>query len=564
MNIPELLQIVFGILLILLIAPFLGFFISKVYSGEKHFLSRVFSPLEKGVSYLSGTDFKRKMTWKEYALAVFLFNIFGFLVLFLLMVGQGVIPFLNPQKLPGTSAWLAFNTAMSFMTNTNWQAYSGESTMSYATQMLGLGVQNFVSAGTGMAVMAAMIRGLAGKDVTSPGNFWKDLTDSVVYILLPLSILFAVIFMSQGVIMNFASYVNITGLEGGPQVLPMGPGASQIAIKQIGTNGGGFFGINSAHPFENPTPLSNFFEWFAIIIISASLPFAYGKMVGSVKQGTVIFVTMFILFLIGLGIALYAEYQFNPVTGLAGNMEGKETRLGITNSVLWGVTTTVTSNGSVNAMHDSFLPLAGMVALFNMMLGEIVFGGVGCGLYGMLIFVIITVFISGLMVGRTPEYLGKKIEAREVKWSILAILAPGAVILVFSSIAVLFETTLASRNNLGPHGLSEILYAFSSAAGNNGSAFAGLNADTPFYNSMIGLGMFLGRFVVLFPALAIGASMGIKKITPISSGTFRTDGVLFVVLLIAVILVVGGLTFLPALGLGPIVEHLIMMSGKTF
>ncbi len=426
--------------------------------------------------------------------------------------------------------------------------------------MLGLTVQNFVSAATGMAVMLALTRGLSrlGKEV---GNFWVDLVRSTLYVLLPLSIGLAFILIQQGVVQTFSPYVNVTTLAGQSQTLPLGPAASQIAIKQVGTNGGGFF---NAHPFENPTPLSNFLEMFAILLIPAALTYTYGIMVGSTRQGWVIFITMLGLFLAGLAISLVAEYSFNPVLQVAGVMEGKETRLGIANSILWAVATTCASNGAVNAMHASLSPLTGLIALLNLMLGEIIFGGVGAGLYGMVLFVILTVFIAGLMVGRTPEYLGKKIEAFEVKMAIVAILAPSSVMLLFSAIAVVTEVGLSSRANAGPHGLTEIVYAFASAAGNNGSAFAGLNANTYFYNLLLGIGMLIGRFGVILPVLAIAGSMVGKKITPPSLGTFPTDTPMFVGLLVSVILIVGALTFLPVLSLGPLVEHLLMQSGQTF
>jgi K+-transporting ATPase ATPase A chain len=450
------------------------------------------------------------------------------------------------------------------MTNTNWQGYSGESTLSYLSQMLGLTVQNFVSAATGVAVLLALIRGISRRTSETLGNFWTDLTRTTIYILLPLSILFSVVLVGQGVVQNFGSYQTIHTLQGAEQLIPMGPAASQIAIKQLGTNGGGFFGVNSAHPLENPTPLSNFLEMLAILLIPAALTYTYGKMTGSVRHGWTIFSVMLVLLLAGLAVSLYAEYASNPILNIAGNMEGKETRFGITNSVLWSTSTSAASNGSVNAMHDSLSPLSGMVAMINIMLGEIIFGGVGAGLYGMIIFVILTVFIAGLMVGRSPEYLEKKVEAFEVKMSILAILAPGAVILLFTALAAQTQAGLASLNNSGPHGFSEILYAFSSAAGNNGSAFAGLNANTVFYNLMLGFGMLVGRFGVIIPVLAIAGNMAAKKITPPSAGTFHTDNWVFAGLLIATILIVGGLTFFPALSLGPVIEHILMNQGITF
>jgi K+-transporting ATPase ATPase A chain len=471
-----------------------------------------------------------------------LFNFFGFIIIFTLLILQGFLP-LNPQNLPGTSWHLSLNTAVSFMTNTNWQSYSGETTLSYLVQMLGLTVQNFLSAATGMAVFVALMRGLTRKTTTDLGNFWVDMTRSIVYILLPLSIFLAVILAGQGVVQSFSPYVKATTLQGAEQTIPLGPAASQIAIKQLGTNGGGFFGVNSAHPFENPTPFSNFLQMLAILLIPAALTFTYGRFAGSNRKGWTIFIVMSVLFAIGLFTSLYSEYGDNPAMNISGSMEGKETRFGIANSVLWSVATTSASNGSVNAMHDSLSPISGMVAMFNMMLGEVIFGGVGAGLYGMIIFVILTVFISGLMVGRTPEFLGKKVEAHEVKMAIIAVLAPSLVILLFSAWACISPAGLKGLNCSGPHGLSEILYAFSSAGGNNGSAFAGLGTNTVFYNVNLAVGMLIGRFGVIIPVMAIAGTMAGKKITPPSSGTFRTDTWIFGILLTGVILIVGGLTF---------------------
>jgi K+-transporting ATPase ATPase A chain len=425
--------------------------------------------------------------------------------------------------------------------------------------MLGLSVQNFVSAATGIAVFLAFARGLKNKMSDNLGNFWVDITRSTLFILLPLSIILAIILISQGVVQNFNQYTEITTIEGVKQIIPTGPAASQIAIKQLGTNGGGFFNANSSFPFENPTPISNFLQVFSILLIPAALTYTYGKIIGSTKQGWTIFSVMLVLLVIGLSVSLFSEYSMNHSLGIAGNMEGKETRFGITNSVIWSTATTAASNGSVNAMHDSLMPLSGMVAMLNMMLGEIIFGGVGAGLYGMLIFVILTVFIAGLMIGRTPEYLGKKIQAKEVQMAILAVIAPSLVILVFSAVAVSLPQGLSSMLAFGAHGFSEVLYAFSSAAGNNGSAFAGLNANTPFYNIMLGIGMLIGRFAIIIPVMVISGNLSKKNITPNSSGTFQTDNFLFAFLLIAVILIVGALTFLPALSLGPIVEHLMMI-----
>jgi K+-transporting ATPase ATPase A chain len=559
----EAIQLIIFMVLLIVLSPLLGKYMAKVFMGEKHIMKPVFGWLEKSVYSISGIKSEEEMNWKTYLYGVLLFNLFGMILLFLLQMLQAYLP-LNTEKLPNVSWHLSFNTAASFITNTNWQSYSGENTLSYLVQMLGLTVQNFVSAATGISVVLALIRGLTRKTTDALGNFWADMTRSVIYVLLPLSIILTMVFVSQGAVQTFSHYVKATTLQGTEQVIPLGPAASQSVIKQLGTNGGGFFNANAAHPFESPTPLTNFLEMLALLIISSSLVFTYGHYMKSKRQARAIFITMFILFAVGLAISLWSEYSHNNVLNISGNMEGKETRFGITNSVLFSVVTTDASCGAVNAMHDSLSPLSGMVSMFNMMLGEIIFGGVGSGLYGMIIFIILTVFIAGLMVGRTPEYLGKKIEAYEMKMTILAILAPAIVIKLFSAIACSVPAGLSSLNNAGPHGLSEILYAFSSAAGNNGSAFGGLNANTVFYNLMIGFGMLIGRFGIIVPVMAIAGSMAKKKITPVSSGTFRTDNWLFVMLLIGVILIVGGLTFFPPLALGPIVEHFLMNLGVGF
>jgi potassium-transporting ATPase potassium-binding subunit len=559
----EAIQLIIFLVVLIAFSPLLGMYMAKVFMGEKHIMMPIFGWLERIIFRIGGINGEEEMTWKKYLTGVLLFNLTGFVFLFLLQIFQAYLP-LNTEHLPGVSWHLSFNTAVSFVTNTNWQSYSGENTLSYLVQMLGLTVQNFVSAGTGIAVALALIRGLTRKTTEVLGSFWVDLTRSVVYVLLPLSVILSVLLMGQGVVQTFSHYMSATTLQGTEQIIPLGPAASQIAIKQLGTNGGGFFNTNSSHPFENPTPFSNLLEMFSIIIISAGLVFTFGYYMKSKRQARAIFISMFILFALGLAISLWSEYSHNNVLNVSGAMEGKETRFGVLNSILWSVTTTVTSNGSVNSMHDSLSPLSGMVAMFNIMLGEIVFGGVGSGLYGMIIFIILTVFIAGLMVGRTPEYLGKKVEAFEMKMTILAILAPSVVIKLFSAIACSVPAGLSSLTNAGPHGLSEILYAFSSAAGNNGSAFGGLNANTVFYNLMMGAGMLIGRFGIIIPVMAIAGSMGTKKITPVSSGTFRTDNWLFVILLMSIILIVGGLTFFPALALGPIVEHFLMNLGVGF
>lgn len=563
MTAQELLQIsvYFGVLIVSV--PLLGGYMAKVFAGESTLLSPALLPLERAIYRIGGVDANAEQGWRAYALSLMLFNLLGFAVLFVLQLLQGILP-LNPAGLDGVEPFLAFNSATSFMTNTNWQAYGGETTMSYLTQMLGLNVQNFVSAATGVAVVVALTRGLARRTAVAIGNFWADMVRSVLYVFLPLSVVLAVVLVSQGVVQNFNDYAQATTLAGESQLIPQGPAASQIAIKQLGTNGGGFFNTNSTHPYENPTPITNFLQMLAILLIPAALPYTFGVMVGDKRQGWVIFAAMLLLLVAGLTLMIFSEYGSNPVLGVAGAMEGKEVRHGIVNSVLWGAATTAASNGSVNAMHSSFAPIAGGVALLNIMLGEVIFGGVGAGLYGMLLFVILTVFIAGLMVGRTPEYLGKKIEAHEIKLAIISILLPSACILLFSAVASVTDAGLSSRANAGPHGLGEILYAFASGAGNNGSAFAGLNANTRFYNTLIGLAMWIGRFGVILPALAIAGSMVTKKSAPPSPGTFPTESPLFAVLLIAIVLIVGALTFFPALALGPIVEQLLMMAGRVY
>ncbi len=557
MTTQDAIQVILFFALLTGLTPILGNYMFKVFTGKKHIMLPVFGWLEKITYKFTGVNPDEETNWKSYAFGLLMFNLIGFVFVFLIQLFQAFLP-LNPANLSNVSWHSAFNTSVSFMTNTNWQGYAGETTLSYFVQMIGLTVQNFVSAATGIAVLMALIKGISRKTTDKLGSFWVDLTRSTIYVLLPLSIMFAIVLVGQGVVQNFKTYETVQTLQNAHQVIPMGPAASQIAIKQLGTNGGGFFNANSSHPFENPTPFSNFLEMLAILLIPAALTYTYGKMVGSIRQGWTIFSVMLILLIIGLSISLYAEYSANPIFGHLPLMEGKETRFGITNSVLWSTSTTAASNGSVNAMHDSLSPLAGMIAMINIMLGEVIFGGVGAGMYGMVIFMILTVFIAGLMVGRTPEYLGKKIEAFEVQMSIITILAPSIVILLFTAWASVSSAGLSSLNNTGAHGFSEILYAYSSAAGNNGSAFAGLNANTLFYNITLGLGMLIGRFGVIVPVLAIAGNMAKKKITPPSVGTFRTDNWLFIGLLIAVILIVGGLTFFPALSLGPIIEHLLL------
>jgi len=563
MNAADIVQILLFLALTVGLTPVLGNYMYKVFAGEKHIMLPVLGWLERFTYKFTGLKPDETSDWKKYTLDVLLFSFTGFLFLFVIQLIQAYLP-LNPAHLPNVSWHLAFNTAVSFVTNTNWQSYAGETTLSYLVQMTGLTVQNFVSAASGIAVALALIRGLAGKTTANLGNFRTDLTRITIYILLPLSILLAIVLAGQGVVQNFKSYETVRTLEGARQVIPMGPAASQVAIKMVGTNGGGFFNANSAHPFENPTPLSNFLEMLAIFLIPAALTFTFGKMVGSPRQGWAVFSAMLILFLAGLGLSLYAEYSSNPIFGHLPLMEGKETRFGITNSILFSVATTDASCGAVNAMHDSLSPLSGMVAMINIMLGELVFGGVGAGLYGMIIFVILTVFIAGLMVGRTPEYLGKKIEAFEVQMAMIGVFATNLIIQIFTAWASVSSYGLSGLNNAGPHGFSEILYAYTSAAGNNGSAFAGLNTNTVFYNLTLGIVMIIGRFGVIVPVLAMAGSLAEKKVTPLSSGTFRTDNGLFISLLIGVILIVGGLTHFPALALGPIAENLLMHFGIGF
>ncbi|MEO8353735.1 MAG: potassium-transporting ATPase subunit KdpA [Chthoniobacteraceae bacterium] len=563
MRTHDCLQIIVYLGALLALTPMLGAFMHRVFSGQRIWLSRVLGPVERLVYKVGAVDSRQEMRWTSYAGAMLAFNLLGMLLLLGLQLAQQWLP-LNPQKLANVPFALAMNTAVSFVTNTNWQAYSGEATLSYLTQMAGLAVQNFVSAATGIAVVIALARGLTRKSAETIGNFWADLVRATLYVLLPLSLLLAVVLVWQGVPQTFSHYISAKTLEGAEQIIPLGPAASQIAIKQVGTNGGGFFGVNSAHPFENPTPLTNFLEMLAILLLPAALTYTFGLMAGNRRQGWTIFGAMLALFLVGFGLSWWSELQPNPVTNLAANMEGKEVRFGVMNSVLWSTATTTASNGSVNAMHDSLSPIAGGVALVNIMLGEVIFGGVGAGLYGMLVFVILTVFLAGLMVGRTPEYLGKKIEAREIRWAVVAALAPCVLILGGAAVACAVPAGFASLGNHGPHGLSEILYAFSSAAGNNGSAFAGLGVNTDFYNYALAVCMFLGRFAIIVPVLAIAGSMVVKKVAPPSPGTFPTTGVTFAALLIAVVLIVGALTFFPALALGPISDHLLLQAGRSF
>ncbi|MGA4636774.1 potassium-transporting ATPase subunit KdpA [Pseudomonas solani] len=551
--------------LVLVPAPFIGRFIYRAMEGERTFLTPLFAPVERLCYRLSGVDEHSEQDWKTYAVALLLFNAAGLVLLFAILMLQGVLP-LNPQKLPGLEWTLAFNTAVSFVANTNWQAYSGEASLSYFSQMVGLGVQNFVSAAVGLCVLVALARGISRRSTDKLGNFWVDLTRGTLYALLPLCLLLALFLVWQGVPQTFLDYVGAHTLAGTDQVVPLGPAASQIAIKQLGTNGGGFFGVNSAHPFENPSAWSNLLEVASIILIPAALVFTFGHYVKDLRQSRALLATMLVLFVIGLGVTLYSEYQPNPALAAlpieqAGSLEGKESRFGIAASALWAVTTTAASNGSVNAMHDSFSAIGGMIPMFNMMLGEVIFGGVGAGLYGMLLFVLIAVFLAGLMIGRTPEYLGKKLEAREVRLLVATLLVMPVGVLVFCALAVSLPGPAASITNPGAHGFSQALYAYTSGTANNGSAFAGFGANTPFHNIMIGLAMLLGRFGYILPVLAIAGSLAAKKRAPLGGNSFPTHGPLFVTLLTLTILLVGGLTFLPALALGPIAEHLALIQG---
>jgi K+-transporting ATPase ATPase A chain len=566
-------QILLYAVVIFAITKPLGIYMFRVFEGERQPLPRFFGPIERWLCRLSGADPREQQTWKQYTIGMLIFSAVTLLITYGIERMQHVLP-LNPHGFGPVPADLAFNTAASFTTNTNWQAYSGESTMSYLTQMAGLAWHNFISAAVGIAIAIAVARGLTYRPRPEAprtiGNFWIDLIRCTVYVLLPICIPVTLILVSQGVIQNFSSYIEVTTLEGPRQTLAMGPVASQEVIKQFGTNGGGFFNANSAHPFESPNPLTNFLEMVLIFAIPAALTYTYGRMARDQRQGWAIFAAMGVLFFIGVAAAYHFESRGNPivqnfpVAQSLGNMEGKEVRFGVANSALFATVTTGASCGAVNSMHDSYTPLGGLVPLINIQLGEVIFGGVGAGLYGMLVMVLLSVFIAGLMVGRTPEYLGKKIEAREMKLAMLYILIFPLSILVLSGWSAIAPYGVSSFNNNGPHGLSEILYAYSSATGNNGSAFAGLNANTPWYNVTLGLAMLMGRFLMIVPALAIAGSLAGKKAVPESLGTFPTNGTLFVVLLVGVVLIVGALTFFPAVALGPIVEHFLANAGKVY
>lgn len=600
MTTNEIMQICLYLITLLLLVKPLGLYMARVYQNESVILNRLLQPLENGIYRLAGVKPEQDMRWTEYAYALLIFNLLGLVCVYLLQRCQQFLP-LNPQDLAGVSPDLAYNTAISFATNTNWQAYSGETTLSYLTQMLGLTVQNFLSAASGMAVLVALIRGFSRRNANGIGNFWVDLMRSTLYILLPLSVLLATVLITQGVVQTFKPYqiVNlqetihyeipkldgnakaILNNDGQPelealtvnqQTLAIGPVASQIAIKQLGTNGGGFFNVNSAHPFENPTPFSNFLEMLAILIIPAALCYTFGVMIGDIRQGWLMLTAMSLILIVLIFISVQAEQAGNPALSAlgidqlahtdqaGGNMEGKEVRFGIVNSALWAVITTAASNGSVNAMLDSFTPIGGMVSMWLMQLGEVIFGGVGSGLYGMIIYALIAVFIAGLMIGRTPEYLGKKIEAFEVKMAAIIILIPPLMVLAGTALAISLDIGKASIFNPGAHGFSEVLYAFSSAGNNNGSAFAGLSANIPFYNIILGLAMFFSRYWLIIPVLAIAGSLAAKHTIPIGAGTLSTHTPLFMILLIGTVLLVGALTFVPALALGPIAEQIANVS----
>jgi K+-transporting ATPase ATPase A chain len=553
-------------IVVALVKP-LGWYMTRVFNGESTFLSPVLRPVERGLYWIGGVDERREQHWLTYAVAMLLFHVGGFLIIYGLMRLQALLPF-NPQDQSAVAEDLSFNTAISFITNTNWQNYGGESTLSYLVQMLGLTHQNFLSAATGIALAVALIRGFARSSMRTIGNFWVDVTRCTLYILLPICIVYTLFLVWQGMPQTLGAYVDATTLEGAKQSIAVGPVASQVAIKMLGTNGGGFFNANAAHPFENPTALSNFVQMLSIFALGAALTNVFGRMVGNQRQGWAILAVMGVLFIAGVTITYWAEangtsaMQALGLTG--GNMEGKEVRFGIVASSLFAVITTAASCGAVNAMHDSFTALGGMIPLINMQLGEIIVGGVGAGLYGMLLFVVLAIFVAGLMVGRTPEYVGKKIEAREVKMAMLAILVLPLMYLGWTAVAVVLPSAVASMANAGPHGFTEVLYAYTSATGNNGSAFAGLTGNTFFYNLTLACSMFVGRFFMIVPAMAIAGSLAAKKSHPASVGTFPTTGGLFVGLVVGVILIIGGLTFFPALALGPIVEHLAMNANTLF
>jgi len=559
----DLFEVVYFILALLVLIPLLGHFLANLFQDKRTFLHPVFGWLEKLTYRITGIDPLEEMRWKRYAKVMLLFNCCGIFAVFFILILQTYLPF-NPQHFDNVPWLLALNTAISFTTNTNWQAYAGETTLSYASQMWALTVQNFLSAATGLAVLMALIRGILRKTTDKIGNFWSDFVRSIVYLLLPLSIICALVLVTQGVVQTLSPYTEVETLEGAKQTIAVGPVASQVAIKQLGTNGGGFFNTNSAHPFENPNALSNFFEALMLVLIPAASVYAYGVTISSKRHGWMLLGVMFFLWIVGVSLSSYSMHTENPVLKAFPVLEGKETRIGNTASLLWATLTTGTSNGSVNAMHDSLSPLTGGVLLFNMMLGEVIFGGVGVGLCSMLLHVLLAVFLSGLMVGRTPEYMGKKIEKLDIQWVILAVLAPSALILIGAGISIVSPLALSSISNAGPHGLTQILYAFTSAAMNNGSAFAGLDVNTNYFNAFLGVVMLLGRVAILVPSLGIAGNLATKKIAPPSAGTLSTNSFLFAILLMGVITIVGALTFMPALSLGPVAEHLLMLRGQAF
>jgi K+-transporting ATPase ATPase A chain len=560
-------QIILYCAIIAALAKPLGWYMTRVFNGERTFLSPILRPIEIGLYWIGGVDEKREQHWLTYTVAMLLFHVGGFLIIYALMRLQATLPF-NPAEQSAVSQDLSFNTAISFITNTNWQNYGGESTLSYLVQMLGLTHQNFLSAATGIALAVALIRGFSRSSMRTIGNFWVDVTRCTLYVLLPICVVYALFLVSQGMPQTLGAYVDATTLEGAKQTIAVGPVASQVAIKMLGTNGGGFFNANAAHPFENPTALSNFVQMISIFALGAALTNVFGRMVGNQRQGWAILAVMGVLFISGVTVTYWAEANGTSALhalGLTGgNMEGKEVRFGIVASSLFAVITTAASCGAVNAMHDSFTALGGMIPLINMQLGEIIVGGVGAGLYGMLIFVVVSIFVAGLMVGRTPEYVGKKVEAREVKMAMLAILVLPLMYLGWTAVAVVYPPAVASMANAGPHGFTEVLYAYTSQTGNNGSAFAGLTGNTLFYNITGGMAMFVGRFFMIVPAMAMAGSLAGKKSIPPSAGTLPTTGGLFVGLVVGVILIIGGLTFFPALALGPIVEHLAMNANNLF
>ena len=557
---------IYCVIVLALVKP-LGWYMTSVFNGERTFLSPVLRPVERGLYWLGGVDETREQSWLTYTVGMLLFHVGGFLILYTLMRVQGWLPF-NPQGMTAVAPDLSFNTAISFITNTNWQNYGGESTMSYLVQMLGLTHQNFLSAATGIVLAVVLIRGFARASARTVGNFWVDITRCTLYILIPICVPYALFLVWQGMPQTLGAYIDATTLEGAKQTIAVGPVASQVAIKMLGTNGGGFFNANAAHPFENPTALSNLVQIISIFAIGAALTNVFGRMVGNQRQGWAVLAVMGVLFLAGVIVCYWAEAAgttgLNALGLTGGNMEGKEVRFGVPLSALFAVITTAASCGAVNAMHDSFTALGGMVPLINIELGEIIIGGVGAGMYGMLLFVIIAIFVAGLMVGRTPEYVGKKIEAKEVKMAMLAILVLPLMYLGWTAVAAVIPSAVAATANPGPHGFSEMLYLYTSSTGNNGSAFAGISANTLFYNVTGAVAMFVGRFFMIIPAMAIAGTLAAKKSVPPSAGTFPTDGGLFVGLVVGVIAIMGGLTFFPALALGPIVEHLAMIAGQLF